>query len=134
MKQRLAKYITVRLETDLSLLSEKERQMIPLLKKAARVMDELFWLQACGDNLTLLVQIPDPDARRFAGINYGPWDRLDADTPFLEGFGPKPPGTSCYPMARVAERGRDPTMGPAMDTAVRRFLFPAPGARRPGCR
>ena len=73
-------------------------------------------------------------ARRSAEFNHGHWDRLEGNAPFLEGFGPKPPGASCYPMARVAERGRDPTMGSAMDPTVRRFPFPAPAARHPGCR
>jgi hypothetical protein len=30
-------------------------------------------------------------------MNYGPWDRLDADRPFVEGYGPKPPGARFYP-------------------------------------
>ncbi|MCW5980507.1 MAG: hypothetical protein KIT09_20675 [Bryobacteraceae bacterium] len=97
MKQRLAKYTEVKLETDLSLLTEKERQMIPLLKRAAEVMDELFWIQAYGDKLTLLAKVQDPDARRFVQINYGPWDRLEGDAPFIDGVGPKPPGANFYP-------------------------------------
>lgn len=95
--KRLEKYAVVRLEADLSGLTEKERQMIPLLKNAARVMDELFWLQAYGDKLTLLAKVKDAAARRFVEINYGPWDRLDGNAPFLEGFGPKPLGANFYP-------------------------------------
>ncbi len=97
MKQRLNKYAVVRLEADLSGLTERERQMIPLLKNAARVMDELFWLQAYGDKLTLLAKVRDPDARRYVEINYGPWDRLEGNVPFLDGFSPKPPGANFYP-------------------------------------
>lgn len=97
MKQRLNKYAVVRLEADLSSLTERERQMIPLLKNAAKVMDELFWLQAYGDKLTLLAKVTDPDARRYIEINYGPWDRLEGNAPFLEGFPPKPPGANFYP-------------------------------------
>jgi hypothetical protein len=98
MKQLLAKYTEVTLETDLSVLTGNERQMIPLLKRAAEVMDELFWQQAFGDKLTLLAKVKeDPDARRFVLINYGPWDRLDGDAPFLDGIGPKPPGAGFYP-------------------------------------
>lgn len=97
MKQRLNKYAVVRLEADLSGLTERERQMIPLLKNAAKVMDELFWLQAYGDKLTLLAKVRDPDARRYVEINYGPWDRLEGNAPFLDGFPPKPPGANFYP-------------------------------------
>lgn len=97
IEKRLAKFAVVRLEADLSGLTEKERRMIPLLKDAARVMDELFWLQAYGDKLTLLAKVKDPAARRFIEINYGPWDRLDGNAPFVEGFGPKPLGANFYP-------------------------------------
>lgn len=97
IEKRLARYATVRLEADLSGLTEKERRMIPLLKNAARVMDELFWLQAYGDKLTLLAKVKDPAARRYVEINYGPWDRLEGNAPFLEGFGPKPLGANFYP-------------------------------------
>lgn len=103
MQQRLNKYATVRLETDLGALTEKERQMIPPLKKAAQVMDELFWLQAYGDKLTLLAKVKDPDARRYVLINYGPWDRLEANAPFVDGFGPKPLGANFYPSDMTKE-------------------------------
>lgn len=97
MQQRLKKYTTFRLESDLSALTEKERQMLPLLIDAARIMDGLFWKQAYGDRQQLLDSIEDPEARRFAEINYGPWDRLEGDEPFLAGVGPKPPGANLYP-------------------------------------
>jgi len=107
MKQRLAKYKTVRLEADLSGLSEKERRMIPLLKEAAAVMDDLFWLQNYGDKLALMNSIEDEDAKRFAGINYGPWDWLAGNEPFLEGVGPKPLGANFYPPDMTKEEFED---------------------------
>ncbi len=90
-------YATVRLTADLSHLSDRQRQMIPLLIGASEIMDELFWQQAYGDRVPLLDSIDDPDQRRFAEINYGPWDRLAADQPFVESAGPKPPGARFYP-------------------------------------
>jgi hypothetical protein len=90
-------YATVVLQADLSHLSDSQRKMIPLLIQAAEIMDELFWLQTWGDSDSLLAAISDPDTRRFAEINYGPWDRLDGDKPFLDGVGPKPPGSRFYP-------------------------------------
>jgi hypothetical protein len=90
-------YATVRLTTDLSHLDEQQKQMIPLLIEASKIMDELFWLQAYGDKQPLLDSIDDPAKRRFADINYGPWDRLAADQPFVESAGPKPPGAQFYP-------------------------------------
>ncbi len=93
----LDKYATVRLEADLSGLSFLQRQTLPLLINASKVMDELFWQQAYGDKDGLLASIADPDLRRFTEINYGPWDRLDGDAPFIVGAGPKALGARFYP-------------------------------------
>jgi len=90
-------YATVRLTADLSDLDERQKQMIPLLIEASKIMDELYWLQAYGDRESFLAGIEDPAARRFAEINYGPWDRLAADQPFIESYGAKPPGAQFYP-------------------------------------
>jgi hypothetical protein len=90
-------YATVRLTADISNLSDRQKQMIPLLMDASRIMDELFWLQAYGEKESLLDSIEDPVIRRFAVINYGPWDRLAADQPFVENAGPKPLGAQFYP-------------------------------------
>ncbi|MDH5602618.1 MAG: Zn-dependent hydrolase [Cyclobacteriaceae bacterium] len=93
----LQKYVTVKLTTDLSTLSESEKKMIPLLIDAGKIMDGLFWYEAYGDKETLLSGIHDEKLREFALINYGPWDRLDGNTPFLENVGPKPAGANYYP-------------------------------------
>jgi hypothetical protein len=90
-------YATVRLTADLSRLDERQKQMIPLLIEASQVMDGLYWLQAVGDKDSFLASIDDPRERRFAEINYGPWDRLAADQPFIESYGPKPLGAQFYP-------------------------------------
>jgi hypothetical protein len=97
LKQRLAKYTTFRLETDMSVLTENERKMLPLLIEAARVMDQLFWRQAYGEPATLIQGASSADARRFVEFNYGPWDRLAGNEPFLDGIGPKPAGANFYP-------------------------------------
>ncbi|HET7231577.1 MAG TPA: hypothetical protein VFJ16_16325 [Longimicrobium sp.] len=95
--QRLARYTTVRLTTNLAQLSANERRMIPLLIDAAREMDPIFWQQSYGDHDALMARITDPQARRFAEINYGPWDRLDGDHSFVGGIGAKPEGANYYP-------------------------------------
>jgi hypothetical protein len=97
MARKLAQFTPVELTADLSGLSENERAMIPLLIEAAEAMDDIFWMQAYGDRDELLATITEPAARRYAEINYGPWDRLDADRPFLDGYGPKPLGARFYP-------------------------------------
>lgn len=93
----LDKYATVRLTTDMSKLQPNEREMIPLLIDAAKQMDAAFWIQAYGDKDQLMAKIDDKNLRRFAEINYGPWDRLDDNKPFVPGIGPKPAGANFYP-------------------------------------
>jgi len=90
-------YATVRLTVDLDHLSDRQKQMIPLLIDASKIMDGLFWQQSTGNRNAFLDGIEDPAARRFAEINYGPWDRLAADQPFIESAGPKPLGAQFYP-------------------------------------
>jgi hypothetical protein len=102
-RQRMQDYATVKLNADLSGFDARQRQMIALLIQAADVTNSLFWQQSWGDKTALMQRIPDQDTRRFAEINYGPWDRLDNDQPFVAGVGPRPPGVQFYP----ADMGKD---------------------------
>jgi len=97
VQQHLAGYATVKLTTDLSQLSDKEKQMIPLLIDAARIMDTLYWDQSYGHGDSLLNAVTDETTKKFITINYGPWDRLNNDSPFVNGVGTKPLGANFYP-------------------------------------
>jgi hypothetical protein len=90
-------YATVRLTANLDNLNDSGKQMIVLLIQAASIMDDIYWLQTYGDKKALLAGISDPAERRFAEVNYGPWDRLAGDQAFIEGAGPKPLGARFYP-------------------------------------
>jgi hypothetical protein len=128
IERKLAQYTTVRLTSDLQKLTENERRMIPLLIDAARSMDAIYWRQAYGDRDSLLRSLTDAEVRRYAEINYGPWDRLDNNTPFMDGIGPKPKGAGFYPSDMTKEEfeaaaGKSPTLGKALRsqyTIVRR--------------
>ncbi len=96
-KARSSIYVNVDLVADLSSLSENQKAMISLLIDASEIMDHLFWLQSYGHPDKLLSQFTDSNARWFAGVNYGPWDRLDGDKPLFEGFEEKPLGAQFYP-------------------------------------
>jgi len=71
--------------------------MLGLLIDAAKITDDIFWQQVWGDKNALLAGIKNPKARQFAIFNYGPWDRLADDQPFIESYGPRPPGARFYP-------------------------------------
>ncbi|MEO0777008.1 MAG: Zn-dependent hydrolase [Bacteroidota bacterium] len=98
IQAQLDQYVPVQLTSDLSALSAAQKQVLRLLIKAGGIMDELFWLEAYGDKTALLESIEDAATRRFAEINYGPWDRLDNNRPFVDGVGPKPAGANFYPV------------------------------------
>ena len=92
------KYAEYTLTTDISHLSDNEREMLGLLFEAADIMDNLFWQENYGDNAELMALIGDnPDLIKLATIAYGPWDGLDGNRPFVEGVGPKPAGARFYP-------------------------------------
>jgi len=97
IKDRLEKYTSVRLTTDVRQLSTNEKQMIPILIEAAKIMDTLFWYEAYGNPAQLLSRLDDDRAIRYSKINYGPWDRLAGNEPFIEGIEPKPAGANFYP-------------------------------------
>jgi hypothetical protein len=97
-------YAEFPLEADLSHLSDGQRQMIALLIEASKIMDDLFWQQAFRDDWRQwLDALEDPEIRHFADLNYGPWDRLADDLPFMEGFGEKPLGANFYPADMTRE-------------------------------
>ena len=97
------KYAEYTLTSDISHLSENEKEMLPLLFEAADIMEDLFWKENYGDKEELMAKISDPDLQKFACITYGPWDGLDGNKPFVEGVGEKPAGAQFYPQDMTEE-------------------------------
>ncbi|MFT3886023.1 MAG: Zn-dependent hydrolase [Flavobacteriales bacterium] len=95
-------YASVKLTTDISKLSAKDQQLLPLLMGAAAIMDSLFWEEAWGRKDSLPKGTFDADEKRFFSYNYGPWDRLAGDRPFIDGVGEKPKGARFYPADMTA--------------------------------
>jgi hypothetical protein len=97
-------YAKVKLGTDLSKYSDKEKQLLATLFDAAQIMDDIFWLESYGANKDeFLNGISNDTLRKFADINYGPWERLNGNKPFIEGVGEKPKGAQFYPADMTAE-------------------------------
>jgi len=93
---RLDQYTEFTLTADVSSLSDNQKEIIKLLIDAGKAMDEVFWEEAYGNKQTLLNNISEKE-QEFAHINYGPWDRLNGNEPFIDDVGPKPEGANFYP-------------------------------------
>ncbi|HNX07773.1 MAG TPA: Zn-dependent hydrolase [Bacteroidales bacterium] len=103
MQSKVNEYATVKLISDLSKLSEKEKQLIVKLIEIAKIMDDLYWQQTLGDKKAFLDSIKSDYEKQFALINYGPWDRLDDNKPFIAKYGEKPAGANFYPQDMTKE-------------------------------
>ena len=97
VESRIKIYEKVKLSTNLNQLTARERKVLPLLIQAAAIMDDLFWKQAYPQRDSLLSVVKDENTKEFIRINYGPWDRLNGDKPFVAGIGPKPETGTFYP-------------------------------------
>lgn len=115
-------YAVVDLTTDLSQLTEKQRQMLPLLMEAGKIMDNCFWYEAYGPRKKFLESLKKASTRRFVKINYGPWDRLDGNAPFVDGVGAKPLGANFYPadMTKAEFEAADLSGKDSLYTFIRR--------------
>ncbi|WP_340112412.1 dipeptidyl-peptidase 3 family protein [Maribellus mangrovi] len=122
IKQKAEEFASFKLTTDLSVLSAKEKQMLPLLFEAANIMENIYWEEAFGNKEELLSKNWDEYTKKFIRINYGPWERLNNNEPFLPGYGPKPEGANFYPVNMTREEFEawdDPTKT-SLYTLIRR--------------
>lgn len=98
MKAKVEEYASVELKSDLvNNLSDKEKELVRIFFQVGKITDDLFWKQTFGDK-SKLDTITDSYAKQFAMIQYGAWDRLDDNKPFLTGYGEKPDVCNYYPL------------------------------------
>lgn len=103
MKAKVEEYAPVELKSDLvNGLNDKEKELVKIFFKVGKITDDLFWKQTFGDK-SLLDTITDSYAKEFAIIQYGAWDRLDDNKPFLPGYGEKLPMCTYYPQDITTE-------------------------------
>ncbi len=104
MKKKVEQYAPFALKYDINQLSKNEAELVGIFIQIANVMDEIYWEQAFGrENRKMLRDLKDPYMRQFAEIQYGAWDRLNAEKPFIPGFGAKPAGANFYPKDMTKE-------------------------------
>ena len=102
---KVEEYAEVKLTSDLiNGLSDKEKQLVGVFIEIADVMDDLYWDQYFGpENRKVLDTLSDPAVKAFAMIQYGAWDRLGEEKPFIPGFGERPAGCNFYPQDMTPE-------------------------------
>lgn len=103
VKARPEIYAKVKLTTDISILSENEKKMLGLLIEAAQEMDKVFWKQSFPLYESFNADGLSEAEKLFYQINYGPWDRLNGNKPFVKGIGEKPLGAGYYPIDMTKE-------------------------------
>ena len=103
LKEKVESYAVVEVKSPLyDALSENDKKIVGLFREAADIIDGLFWKQTFGDKSKIEV-LPDGYAKTYAMINYGAWDHLDDNNPFIDGYGAKPLGCQYYPQDMTME-------------------------------
>jgi hypothetical protein len=97
IRRKVASFARVDLTADISHLSANQKEMLGLLFKVADIMESIYWNQVFPDGDAALGAMADSDLADFFRINYGPWERLNGNLPYLPDYGPKPPGSGFYP-------------------------------------
>ena len=67
-------------------LTDNGKEVLNLFRMAADEVDHIYWQQSFGDK-SVFEALPEGPERSYAMINYGPWDRLDNNAPFIAGYG-----------------------------------------------
>lgn len=99
---QLEKLAPVAIAQDLSYLPPREVHVIKLLVKASNHIDNIFLDQVYKNNTALLAELKnsqniDPCYLDLFKIMFGPWNRLDKNTPFINSTA-KPDGANYYPI------------------------------------
>ncbi len=103
VKGQIAKLAPVEIAVDPSLLNENDKAVLAKLVEAAKLMDEIFLRQVYSRNVAIreaLQQGSNPDyptLLTYFTINFGPFDRLNHDEPFINLKHKKPGGANFYP-------------------------------------
>ena len=103
LQKQVDEFVEVELTSDISHLSDNQKEMLSYLFEAAKLMEDIFWKEAYGDKEALLTSLDNQAAKDFVKINYGPWERLNDNKPFLEGVSEKPAGAQFYPIDMTKE-------------------------------
>ena len=103
VKAQLEKFTPVEITYDESILSAGDKKALAKLVEAAKLMDEIFLRQVYQKNVDIrnaLASTSNPDyavLKSYFDVNFGPFDRLEGDEPFINTDEHKPEGANFYP-------------------------------------
>lgn len=103
VKAQIEKLAPVQIAYDASQLSKNEKQALDLMVKAAQYMDRIFLEQVYINNESILMELKNKAKPEYEVlleyflINFGPFDRLEKDRPFINLADAKPKGANFYP-------------------------------------
>ncbi len=103
MTSKVEEFAPFKLTSDLTHLSDNQKEMLNIFFEVASIMDNLFWQQAYTGKENALALSEEPATKKFIELNYGPWERLNGNSPFIEGIGAKPLGANFYPTDMTKE-------------------------------
>lgn len=111
VKAQIAKLAPVEITYDSSNLTDNEKKVLKLLGKAVKYVDRIFLMQVYEKNFPILKELnkkkkENPDYAvllKYFKINFGPFDRLAADKPFINLQEKKPIGANFYPKTMTKE-------------------------------
>ncbi len=97
LQNKVDQYAEFTLKTNIDHLSDNQKEMLLIFYDIADIMNDLFWKQAYGSKEEALSLGTDSASKEFIKLNYGPWDRLNGNTPFIDSVESKPLGANFYP-------------------------------------
>ncbi len=89
--ERIKAYAKVKVDADISGLTEREKTLIKILSDAGKIAEEIFWQQSAADAIAVrdsLAKLNKPDdeiLREYLRINFGPYDVIHGNERFLPG-------------------------------------------------
>ncbi|MBR6418181.1 MAG: Zn-dependent hydrolase [Bacteroidales bacterium] len=105
IQQKVDEYAEFELKSDLIAgLSANEKELVKIFIQISEIMDDIYWDQYFGnENRKALDTLSDEAVKALANIQYGAWDRLDSEKPFVPGYGERPKGANFYPVDMTEE-------------------------------
>lgn len=89
--ERIKAYSQVKVDADISGLTEREQTLIKILSEAGKIAEEIFWQQSAADAIAVrdsLAKLNKPEdevLREYVRINFGPYDVIHGNERFLPG-------------------------------------------------